>query len=271
MTMKYFSDITFSLAMEIRDCFIEVDTVIEEYYSIELIAGGSMHYARDAESSVALAAPCLHWHAPGHRYRYGPAEGAGRWHHLFVTFAGPRAERLVRTGLDSLSGSGYCVLADLSRVVHPFRELIHRVTRRSPGYQGECCVLLEQLLCLLQREIHSTPHEPDHRQMIEWVLDRIHREPSRKSTAEAMAESIGLSVSHFRRIFRAQLGQPFHAYLIESLMHHAIECMMNPNRSIQDIAQKLGYEELSDFSRTFRRVIGVSPRRYRQTLEMPWP
>lgn len=269
MTKDYFSDIDFRLAMEIPDCSVEVDTIVEEGFSIELIAGGAMHYARDSRPAVVLEAPCLHWHEPGHRYRYGPADAGGGWQHLFVTFAGPRADRLVRGGLNGLSGDGYFPLADLPRVLHHVRELIRWVSRRSPGYQAEGCVLLEQIVCLLHNENRSNQQEPDHRHMIEAVLDRIHRRPSRDITAEAMAEFIGLSVSHFRRVFRAQLGQPFHAYLLESLMHYAIQSMMDPDLRIQDIARRLGYVELADFSRTFRRITGTSPRNYRRALQTP--
>ena len=55
--------------------------------------------------------------------------------------------------------------------------------------------------------------------------------------------------------------------LLES---RAVELMRNQAYSLEDIALKLGYSELSSFSRSWKRLTGQSPANYRaQLLGLP--
>ncbi|MCY1464086.1 Helix-turn-helix domain protein [compost metagenome] len=47
----------------------------------------------------------------------------------------------------------------------------------------------------------------------------------------------------------------------------AIELVRQSPRSLTDIAQQLGYNEASSFTRAFRRWTGLSPREFRQGVE----
>ncbi|MNR32814.1 HTH-type transcriptional regulator VirS [compost metagenome] len=58
------------------------------------------------------------------------------------------------------------------------------------------------------------------------------------------------------------------AELVEEIRQAlAIELVRQSPRSLTDIAQQLGYNEASSFTRAFRRWTGLSPREFRQGVE----
>jgi AraC-like DNA-binding protein len=78
------------------------------------------------------------------------------------------------------------------------------------------------------------------------------------------AAEVGLSPFHFLRIFARTLGVTPHQYLLRSRLRRAARLLAEEERSITDIAYDVGFADLSNFVRSFRRAAGVSPRGFRQ-------
>src|SRR5437867_4019013 len=79
-----------------------------------------------------------------------------------------------------------------------------------------------------------------------------------------LARGAGLSAFHFLRLFAQVLGVTPHQYVIRSRMRHAARLLASDAHSITDIAFSVGFGDLSNFVRTFRRAAGVSPRGFRR-------
>jgi AraC-like DNA-binding protein len=74
-----------------------------------------------------------------------------------------------------------------------------------------------------------------------------------------------LSVSHFRKLFRETHGESPRDMQNRALMQKACELVLHSSWSITEIAYQLGFSTVHNFSRAFRREIGVSPQGYRRT------
>jgi AraC-like DNA-binding protein len=79
-----------------------------------------------------------------------------------------------------------------------------------------------------------------------------------------VASEVGLSPFHFLRLFRGALGVTPHQYLVRARIRNAARLLAGGERSISDIALDVGFADLSNFVRTFRRAAGVSPRAFRK-------
>ena len=78
------------------------------------------------------------------------------------------------------------------------------------------------------------------------------------------ARAAGLSAFHFLRLFTKTLGVTPHQYLLRSRLRRAAQLLADDaDRAITDIALDVGFNDLSNFVRTFRRAAGVSPRGFR--------
>jgi AraC-like DNA-binding protein len=103
----------------------------------------------------------------------------------------------------------------------------------------------------------------DRRRAVEAALwiDARSQEPI--TLARAAAAS-GLSAFHFLRVFSRVLGVTPHQYLVRSRLRRAARLLAAGDHSVTDVALEAGFDDLSNFIRTFRRAAGVSPRRFRQ-------
>jgi AraC-like DNA-binding protein len=80
----------------------------------------------------------------------------------------------------------------------------------------------------------------------------------------AAASEAGLSPFHFLRLFATVVGVTPHQYLVRSRLRRAAGLLADDARSVTAIAFDVGFGDLSNFVRTFRRAAGVSPRTFRQ-------
>jgi AraC family transcriptional regulator len=79
-----------------------------------------------------------------------------------------------------------------------------------------------------------------------------------------LASACGLSVSHFARAFKASFGVPCHRWLTEHRIHRAQELLATKDTPLAEVADQCGFGDQAAFTRTFHRLVGLSPGRWRR-------
>ena len=82
----------------------------------------------------------------------------------------------------------------------------------------------------------------------------------------AVAKVAGASVFHFCKIFHKSTGLNFTDYVARARVEDARRGLLNPNRRISEIAYDVGFQSLTQFNRTFKRIFGQSPSDHRENL-----
>ncbi len=77
------------------------------------------------------------------------------------------------------------------------------------------------------------------------------------------ARHAGYHPSYFTRLFRQVTGQAPVAWFNRQKMRRACSLLQLSEQRIQDIARQLGFRDAFYFSKSFKRIIGVSPEAYR--------
>src|SRR5688500_9400019 len=80
----------------------------------------------------------------------------------------------------------------------------------------------------------------------------------------ALADSVHLSRAHFIRSFREAIGERPNRYLQRRRVERAMSLLRETDRPVSEICLEVGFWSLGTFSRTFRDIVGCSPRAYRQ-------
>ena len=78
-----------------------------------------------------------------------------------------------------------------------------------------------------------------------------------------LAEQARMSVRHFCRAFQASTGYSPHQYLLRQRVERAKALLLEGRLPMADIAQSMGFADQSQFTRTFRRLAGITPAAYR--------
>ncbi|EFL40840.1 helix-turn-helix domain-containing protein [Streptomyces fungicidicus] len=93
------------------------------------------------------------------------------------------------------------------------------------------------------------------------VMDRDYAQPL---DVPALARIAHVSQAHFTRTFRATFGETPHRYLQRRRVERAMFLLRETDHSVTAISFEVGFTSPGTFSRTFRDIVGRSPRTYRK-------
>ena len=94
------------------------------------------------------------------------------------------------------------------------------------------------------------------------VMDIIDAYPNQRLSLATLAGECGLSVSYFNRSFKQSFGMPVHRYVIHRRIDFAKALMKNAPIALAQVALQSGFCDQAAFSRTFRALVGTSPKRW---------
>jgi AraC-like DNA-binding protein len=80
----------------------------------------------------------------------------------------------------------------------------------------------------------------------------------------AVARQAGLSESHFCRLFKEATGLTLTDYVNRCRIEWAKRELLRPEARVSEIAFLVGYQSLSQFNRSFARIVGQAPTVYRR-------
>ena len=134
---------------------------------------------------------------------------------------------------------------------------------------------LIQLLCLIAREnmqkeeakeplgrfTFRSPNKKYAVRQIEQYLQEHYRE---KISLEQIASNMYLSSFYISKIFKSETGDSPINYLIGIRMEKAKELLTeHPDASLQEVAVRVGYDDVYHFSKLFKKYYGISPGHYK--------
>lgn len=79
-----------------------------------------------------------------------------------------------------------------------------------------------------------------------------------------MAERFGMSPSYLSRFFRKYSGKNFLEYVTEKRIERVCYLLKNTDLKVKTIVEQVGYLDVASFTKKFRKIMGVSPARYRE-------
>lgn len=145
------------------------------------------------------------------------------------------------------------------------------VTKPDLGSATVVDALLDVLFNYLLRKIVATQGEEAGRWsgalrdvQVRRAVELMHADSARPWTLELLASEVGLSRASLAQKFRQAMGDtPLH-YLTTVRMQKAMGLLRDTRDTLETVAAQVGYQDAFGFSKVFKRVVGVSPRDFRQ-------
>ncbi|MGJ4999057.1 helix-turn-helix domain-containing protein [Bradyrhizobium sp. HKCCYLS3077] len=81
-----------------------------------------------------------------------------------------------------------------------------------------------------------------------------------------LSAAAGLSRMHFAAQFKAATGLSPHMYLLQCRVHASKRLLLDPERSVRDVALAVGFKSETHFINVFRRLVGEAPGRWRRSI-----
>jgi AraC family transcriptional regulator len=100
------------------------------------------------------------------------------------------------------------------------------------------------------------------------VREYIEADLERDLSIQSLADVVGLSPQHFAVLFRESTGFTPHQYVNHRRITRAQE-LLKSDVSLIEISMRCGFSGQSQFITTFRKLVGMTPGRFRSSPELP--
>ena len=154
------------------------------------------------------------------------------------------------------------------------RELINssdRLSRRLIATNIE--LLLDYCLRFYERQFITRKHvNHDILSRFESLLDHYFESGRAQQeglpTVKKCASELFLSANYFGDLMKRETGKTAQEHIQCKLIDVAKERVMNPQHSISQVSYELGFQYPQHFTRLFKKIVGVTPNKYREKTTM---
>lgn len=123
-------------------------------------------------------------------------------------------------------------------------------------------ILFQRLL--LRYEENISKYTDQRKAMIYEAITYIGQHMSEKIDFDELAQRAYISVGYFRTIFKDVTGTRPMEYLNRIRVLRSLEYLENGQYSITEAGQKVGFPDPNYYSRTFKKIMGYSPKYFRK-------
>jgi AraC family transcriptional regulator len=201
----------------------------------------------------------------GHEF-VGRCSGSGQGLWLFVDPQSLRPNREIAAFAQRARVDGSWSQDRLSRTIaNELKNECHNGFPRGPLFlESASMALLAQLAYLFDKvppEVGITRSLS--KAKLALVLDYIQSNLDRNVTLTELAALVELTPRYFCEVFGRTMGRPPHQFQIEQRVERAKTLLRRPSVPVSEIALMAGFSSQSHLNVCFRRIVGVTPARYR--------
>ena len=163
------------------------------------------------------------------------------------------------------------------RFVDPEERLLQKIERYESLSPLNRLIGMLEILDALNSHPHRRPlssisyHQQHtalkHQNRLSEVTNYIFENLDQVLTLEKTAQFAGMSLNSFCRWFKQSTGYTFVTYLNMLRIEKACQYLLQTDWLISEIAYKAGFETVTHFNRTFKKVKKVSPKVYRKNYK----
>ncbi|ASB48985.1 AraC family transcriptional regulator [Alkalitalea saponilacus] len=118
----------------------------------------------------------------------------------------------------------------------------------------------QKLLTNISFQHYSDFHNSER---IEKIYNHVKANFNKKIMLEEAAQMLNMSVVSFSRLIKQRTGKSFIEFINEIRLGHATRLLIETNKSVSEICYECGFNNISNFNRTFKRKQGCTPSEFR--------
>jgi two-component system response regulator YesN len=123
-------------------------------------------------------------------------------------------------------------------------------------------------LCGQCRETLKDHRQSYKRQVIARVQEYIEQNLDKRLSLNEVASVFNFSPNYLSQLFAKHTGKGYVEYITNARVEAAKQMLIGGKIKVYEISERLGFENSFYFSKVFKKVVGVSPRKYSQNISL---
>lgn len=261
--MEYFNNIDFRVVVHRHFSQVDSGDFKPSNHSIEFIRSGHVILHHNGEK-IDLVAPVLFWMKEGDLYHFShDPEEKKPCEHLYCDCSGEKADKMI-SFLEKHFPDGFFMPSDPEKVSCIFFDMVKYYRLGKEFYQPELSVSIDELMLQAVQTLRKESLLEDDPYHIRSLGDEIRKNPFEIFDFGRIAAKKGITLYHFRRLFHQIHFMSPGKFLQEQKMIRAAELLRLTNMRIKEIMFNCSFTSEMEFSRSFKRYSGLSPKKYRE-------
>ena len=195
--------------------------------------------------------------SPGTHYSYS-AEKKDKINYLWLHFTGNQAEQKLRNfdiPVNKILSCGY-----IGGIEECWTRMCNEFIINDEYFEQMSNSIFTEILTIFSRRLNKHNEKKRLLKSSSYIHSNYHK----KLTIDFLASLEGLSESHYRAVFTRTFGESPVEYINSRRIEYAIYMLENTDKTLSEIAEFVGFNDVYYFGRLFKRKMGVSPGQYRK-------
>ncbi len=232
-------------------------------YQLVYITRGTGYFESFSCPRTKIEAGMMFMLFPGEWHTFSPNPETG-WDDHWIGFNGSFMDEKISTGFFTFRNCVFKIGVD-ERIIDTYHEVLDIVSEEKKGMQQMAASLTISLLGrLYYEELNHSLSNSYIMRIINQAKVIMKEDMTGSMSLEEIAASLNISYSLFRREFKSKCGISPGQYRLELKLAKAKELLYSTNLSIAEIANRLHFECLGQFSAFFKKKTGIPPLEFRK-------
>ncbi len=161
-----------------------------------------------------------------------------------------------------------------NEIIDCIRRIVDEHEKRDIGYELSIKAYLNRILVqLIHSHLQAMPSPMDSKSRknemdrLSDIFKYIEENYTKDISGSDLARMANISLYHFSRLFKKITSMTITEYINSVRIRHAAEILYCTGKNVTEAALATGFNDTNYFARQFKRYMGVSPSRFRSTID----
>jgi AraC-like DNA-binding protein len=142
-----------------------------------------------------------------------------------------------------------------------YTNFLNRNPSRELEYHLLCSLLLTIREAVMRGESEEEQKEQELGHLIQSYIDQHYKE---NISLQDIADEMNMNHYYMSHVFKNTIGYSPMQYVIRRRIGEAQSYLLATDKTVTEIAYMVGYNSASNFNNAFKKMVGMSPQRYRE-------
>jgi len=149
------------------------------------------------------------------------------------------------------------IIMESTKKKYRFQPIIH-------AYLLEMFIIIDRILEHKAKYCSNNDQKKDSNLQLEEIINYIDNNYQNKITLQQIAEELYISKYYLSHFFKENTGFTVIEFVNSKRIIEAQKMLIKSSTNITDIAVNVGFNSLTHFERTFKKINGITPSQYRE-------